>query len=217
MRLKSEKYGGKIIDFYKEPRGTVLAVYKGKPIVRGRTKEKTFELVKRKIIGGKEKIKLHREETDTHYKISSDNTIYVGFNKAKRYNINVDDLIRRRNIIIKRLRSAGVKVKQKDNTDLINRNKYLFRQDIAKYMRIEKEVIKRFNKIYKDGLHVPTSDNEELNVAIKLSYQLNSLNYRSSPISKINEVKNRVGEINRNFDNYKTMIWWEYNIGVYKK
>lgn len=151
----------------------------------------------------KKGIKLEKENTERYYKLSSPSTIYVRFNKTYTYDIDIDELIKKRNQTIKKLKSLGIKVKRKHNDDILLLKKVKFKEDIRERKKIEKEVILKFDKIYEEGLYIPTSDNKKLNEAIELSWKLDHFLYRSEPISLIREINSNINQIYNNENSYK--------------
>ena len=116
-------------------------------------------------------------------------------------------LVKKRKDLIKTLRNNGVKVSHKRNDDLIITLITPFKHDIQDHINIEREVIEKFDKIYKKGLYPPTIDNKELDEATKLMWKLNPLKYRDQPISIINEIYSDVEDLSRNMDkNYIKVV-----------
>jgi len=205
VKLKTEKYKGIILKCEKLKNGVVICYdgstpYNSKFVGKDITKDDVMNIIKDQIdfeLSNK-RIKLIKKENENHYEITSDNTIYVRFNKTKTYDINIDELISERNKIIKKFRSKKIKVKTKYNDELIKKLKDKFKKDIKERKKIEIEVIKGYNKIYENGLYIPTSDNKELEKLEQLSSKLQKFLYRSEPISIINEIKSRIDDINNN-------------------
>jgi len=149
------------------------------------------------------KIILTRKNSNTHYSLVSDNTIYASFKKVESFKINIAELKTRRNMLIKELRANGVKVNQKRNTDLLESYEDKYYKELNDYRELEKIVQRKFDKIYEKGLYSPTVDNKELNDAIEDSWELTNAHNRNRPISIISEIKITVDEIESNIKEYK--------------
>jgi glutamine synthetase type III len=218
-KLKSETYRGHDIDFkimwnaltQKYDKSVQISNHDGymTGFYTDSTKEQALENAKI-IIDEKEdymkkdnRINLVRKNSDNHYSLQSDSTVYVSFKKAKSLMINISELKTRRNMLIKELRANGVKVNQKNNTDLLRLYEDKYYEELDNYRELEIKVQRKFDKIYEDGLYSPTIDNKELNEAIELSWELTNALNRNRPISIINEIKIKVDEIESNIGEYK--------------
>lgn len=152
------------------------------------------------------KIDLIKEDKPNHYKLYSDCTIYADFHKATYFELDLNAIKEERKQLKKELRLKGVKVKTKTNDEIFKRLFNDFYIKLGEYKAISEDLINKFNAIYENGLYAPTSDNEALNEAERISFKLQELNYRSSSLSIFKEIKTQVDNLKLDLKRGTTFI-----------
>ena len=155
------------------------------------------------------KIELILKNTNNFLILESDNTQYFNINKLMNH-FDLDNLIKKRNNLIKTLRKLKIRVRQKRNNDFLKSIKPTYKQLVKEHIKQAEKVTQLVLKIYQDGLYAPTSDNIDLQKAEEENYKLKPFFYRDAFYSRVNAIKITIDEIteelNRNNLNNVEML-----------
>lgn len=132
------------------------------------------------------------EKEELH--ITNEHTSFVNLQRFER--VDCFTLLRRYQALIKDVKAAGVDIKYTQRYkrrihDLMEAYDDAF--DL--YTQLFDELVKKWQAKVDKGLYVPLSDDAELNSIYELQNKIIAMNYRSEPISQINDVVNSLDKI----------------------
>lgn len=145
------------------------------------------------------KIVLSRVEINANtISVSSDESSTTYFNEPFIAKVDLKDLTKRINALIKNARAKKISVSQKHKTkDLVKELTESYEAAYAKYNELYEQLKAGVQAKVDKGIFAPTSDDVELKGLYDIRNAMMAMNYRSEPISRINEVAYRISEFER--------------------
>ena len=133
------------------------------------------------------------EINDNEITVTSPSTVW--FNVAFKNEINVFELVKRYNELVKKAKSRNIKVSQKYKTkQSIIDNSEAYMNEFNKYSKLYKELKNLVAIKIEKGINIPASDDKELDDLYEIRNKMISMFHGSRPLSVMGYIEHTISQ-----------------------